>query len=68
MLIVRDDDTYAATNHLPPGESATLEVTLEPGVTLLIHLEAISEADERGYRTVLATLNGQLRTVTVRDT
>ncbi len=42
-------------------------VTLEPGVTLLIELEAISEADERGYRTVLATLNGQLRPVSVRD-
>ena len=42
-------------------------MTLEPGVTLLIHLEAISEADARGYRTVLATLNGQIRTVTVRD-
>ncbi|WP_128376289.1 pyruvate carboxylase [Streptomyces cavernae] len=43
-------------------------VTLEQGVTLLIELEAISEADERGYRTVLATLNGQLRPVSVRDT
>ncbi|MEW2082774.1 pyruvate carboxylase [Streptomyces sp. NPDC005283] len=42
-------------------------VTLEPGVTLLIELEAISEADERGFRTVLATLNGQLRPVPVRD-
>ncbi|MEN3302471.1 pyruvate carboxylase [Pseudonocardia sp.] len=42
-------------------------VTLEQGVTLLIELEAISEADERGYRTVLATLNGQLRPVSVRD-
>jgi pyruvate carboxylase len=42
-------------------------VTLEPGVTLLIELEAISEADERGYRNVLATLNGQLRPVSVRD-
>ena len=40
---------------------------LEPGVTLLIELEAISEADERGYRNVLATLNGQLRPVSVRD-
>ena len=27
-------------------------VDLEPGVTLLIELEAISEADERGYRNV----------------
>ncbi|MDI3404183.1 pyruvate carboxylase [Streptomyces cavernicola] len=43
-------------------------VTLGQGVTLLIELEAISEADERGYRTVLATLNGQLRPVPVRDT
>ncbi|MCX4821208.1 pyruvate carboxylase [Streptomyces sp. NBC_01142] len=42
-------------------------VTLEPGVTLLIELEAISEPDERGYRTVLATLNGQMRPVSVRD-
>ncbi|MFE7776291.1 pyruvate carboxylase [Streptomyces sp. NPDC057445] len=42
-------------------------VTLEPGVTLLIELEAISEADERGIRTVMATLNGQLRPVSVRD-
>jgi pyruvate carboxylase len=43
------------------------EVTLEHGVSLLIELEAISEADERGYRTVLTTLNGQLRPVRVRD-
>jgi len=42
-------------------------VTLEQGVTLLIELEAISEPDERGYRTVLASLNGQLRPITVRD-
>ncbi|MFF3291062.1 pyruvate carboxylase [Streptomyces sp. NPDC003023] len=42
-------------------------VTLEPGVTLLIELEAISEADERGYRTVLTRLNGQMRPVSVRD-
>ncbi|MFI1395805.1 pyruvate carboxylase [Streptomyces sp. NPDC020681] len=42
-------------------------VTLGAGVTLLIELEAISEADERGFRTVMATLNGQLRPVPVRD-
>ncbi|MEJ3658983.1 pyruvate carboxylase [Actinomycetes bacterium KLBMP 9759] len=42
-------------------------VRLEQGVTLLIELEAISEADERGYRNVLASLNGQLRPVSVRD-
>jgi len=43
------------------------EVELEPGVTLLIGLEAISEPDERGFRTVMARLNGQLRPVQVRD-
>jgi pyruvate carboxylase len=42
-------------------------VDLEPGVRLLIGLEAISDADERGLRTVMFTLNGQLRPVSVRD-
>ncbi|WP_227980362.1 pyruvate carboxylase [Nocardia spumae] len=42
-------------------------VQLEPGVVLLIRLEAISEPDERGIRTVLCLLNGQLRRVAVRD-
>jgi pyruvate carboxylase len=42
-------------------------VQLEKGVTLLIGLEAISEPDERGMRTVMCILNGQLRPVTVRD-
>ena len=30
-------------------------------------MEAISEADERGMRTVMCILNGQLRPVMVRD-
>jgi pyruvate carboxylase len=42
-------------------------VTLEQGVTLLIGLEAISEPDERGYRNVVTTLNGQMRPVSIRD-
>ncbi|WP_028476472.1 pyruvate carboxylase [Nocardia sp. CNY236] len=42
-------------------------VQLERGVTLLIGLEAISEPDERGMRTVMCILNGQLRPVAVRD-
>ncbi|MGA4792554.1 pyruvate carboxylase, partial [Nocardia sp. AB354] len=42
-------------------------VELEKGVTLLIGLEAISEPDERGMRTVMCILNGQLRPVQVRD-
>jgi pyruvate carboxylase len=43
-------------------------VDLEPGVRLLIELQAVGEADERGMRTVMSTLNGQLRPIQVRDT
>lgn len=42
-------------------------VDLEPGVRLLIGLQAVSEADERGMRTVMTTLNDQLRPLHVRD-
>lgn len=42
-------------------------VKLERGVELLIGLEAISEPDERGMRTVMCIINGQLRPVLVRD-
>ena len=42
-------------------------VDLEPGVRLLIELQAVGEADERGMRTVMAMLNGQLRPIQVRD-
>jgi pyruvate carboxylase len=42
-------------------------VKLERGVELLIGLEAVSEPDERGMRTVMCILNGQLRPVVVRD-
>jgi len=50
---------------LLPGEEAAVD--LEPGVRLLIELEAIGEADDRGMRAVMATLNGQLRPISVRD-
>ena len=42
-------------------------VRLEKGVELLIGLEAISEPDDRGMRTVMCIINGQLRPVLVRD-
>ncbi|WP_099025923.1 pyruvate carboxylase, partial [Mycolicibacterium palauense] len=42
-------------------------VTLEKGVQLLIGLEAVSDPDEAGMRTVMCILNGQLRPVLVRD-
>jgi pyruvate carboxylase len=42
-------------------------IQIDRGVQLIIGLEAISEADERGLRTVMCILNGQLRPVVVRD-
>ncbi|MCM2577124.1 pyruvate carboxylase [Streptomyces meridianus] len=50
---------------LNPGKE--YPVDLEPGVRLLFELEAVGEADERGMRTVMAKLNGQLRPIQVRD-
>ncbi|MDN4163680.1 hypothetical protein, partial [Nocardioides abyssi] len=44
------------------------EVELDEGKTLLLGVQSISEPDERGYRTVMALLNGQMRPVSVRDT
>ena len=42
-------------------------VEIEEGKRLILGLQAISEADERGYRSVMCTINGQLRPVNVRD-
>jgi pyruvate carboxylase len=65
---------YGDTSHLSAnqffyglrqGEEHSVE--LERGVDLLIGLEAISEPDERGMRTVMCIINGQLRPVLVRD-
>ncbi|KUG60964.1 pyruvate carboxylase [Kocuria rosea subsp. polaris] len=43
-------------------------ISLGKGVRLLVTLQAISEADEKGMRTVMLTLNGQPRMIEVRDT
>ncbi|GGU81484.1 pyruvate carboxylase [Streptomyces litmocidini] len=50
---------------LRPGKEYAVD--FGPGVRLLIALEAVGEADERGMRTVMSTLNGQLRPIQVRD-
>ncbi|WP_345711841.1 pyruvate carboxylase [Kineococcus glutinatus] len=50
---------------LRPGVEHVID--LEPGVSLITTLEAVSAADEHGVRTVLTTLNGQMRPVQVRD-
>ena len=46
---------------------AETEVEIEEGKTLILGVEAVSEADARGQRSVLCTINGQLRPVQVRD-
>lgn len=43
-------------------------VELDEGKTLIMGLQSISEPDERGFRTVMARLNGQMRPISVRDT
>ncbi len=43
------------------------QVDLEEGVTIFLGLQAISDPDERGFRTVMAQINGQLRPVSIRD-
>jgi pyruvate carboxylase len=58
-------DTVDYLYGLNPGTEHVIEI--EKGVRLYIGLEAIGEADEKGMRTVMTTLNGQLRPVFVRD-
>ena len=50
---------------LEQGKEHVIE--LAKGLTLFIGLEAIGTPDAKGFRTVMATLNGQLRPINVRD-
>ncbi|GAA4134614.1 pyruvate carboxylase [Actinomadura keratinilytica] len=50
---------------LQPGREVAID--LEPGVRVLAGLEAVGELDEAGFRQVICTVNGQLRTLSVRD-
>ncbi|MDD9153201.1 pyruvate carboxylase [Plantibacter flavus] len=58
-------DTADYLYGLEPGMEHVVEI--DKGVRLFVGLEAIGAADEKGMRTVMATLNGQLRPVFVRD-
>jgi pyruvate carboxylase len=59
-------DTLDYLYGLRPGDEHM--VRIGKGVSLILGLEAIGSADERGMRTVMCTINGQLRPVRVRDT
>jgi pyruvate carboxylase len=59
-------DTLDYLYGLRPGDEHT--VPLGRGVSLILGLEAIGSPDERGMRTVMCTINGQLRPIRVRDT
>ncbi|MGH3506847.1 MAG: pyruvate carboxylase, partial [Nocardioidaceae bacterium] len=43
------------------------DVYLGEGVRLILGVESVSQPDERGFRTVMCTINGQLRPISVRD-
>jgi pyruvate carboxylase len=58
-------DTIDYLYGLDPENEHVIE--LRKGLQLLVGLEAISEPDSKGFRTVMTKLNGQLRPVTVRD-
>jgi pyruvate carboxylase len=50
---------------LQPGQEHVAKIGR--GVSLILGLSAIGNADERGMRTVMCTINGQLRPMRVRD-
>ena len=58
-------DTTGYLYGLAAGEEHAVDI--DRGVKLFVGLEAIGEADDKGMRTVMTTLNGQLRPVFVRD-
>lgn len=49
------------------GEGEEHAITIDKGKALLVGVQAIGAADDRGMRTVMCTLNGQLRPLSVRD-
>ena len=58
-------DTLDYLYGLHPGDEHVAKIGR--GVSLILGLEAIGGPDERGMRTVMCTMNGQLRPIRVRD-
>lgn len=58
-------DTVDYLYGLESGREHIVEISR--GVQLFVGLEAIGSPDAKGFRTVMATLNGQLRPINIRD-
>jgi pyruvate carboxylase len=58
-------DTVDYLYGLQQGAEHVVEIS--KGVQLYVGLEAIGSPDAKGYRTVMTTLNGQLRPINIRD-
>ena len=58
-------DTIGYLYGLQAGVEHAVEIS--KGVDLLLTLEAIGQPDDKGMRTVMTTINGQLRPIAVRD-
>jgi len=50
---------------MKPGEETTIQIA--PGKTLLVKLQSIGPADDKGMRTAFFKLNGQVRNIEVQD-
>ena len=60
-------DTYHYLYGMTPGSGEEVTIHIDKGVTMLLTLEAIAEADEHGIRWVMFNYNGQIRPVQVFD-
>lgn len=67
-------DAYSELTAMPTREflhgvkqGEEVEVQIERGKSLLLGISAIGDADDRGMRQVMCTVNGQMRVVVVRD-
>jgi pyruvate carboxylase len=58
-------DTLDYLYGLEQGNEHVVEIAR--GVRIFVGLEAIGSPDTKGFRTVMATLNGQLRPLNIRD-
>ncbi|MGB0166203.1 MAG: biotin/lipoyl-containing protein, partial [Luteibaculum sp.] len=50
---------------LKEGEECILDIA--PGKTIIVELQSVSAADEKGYRNVFFKLNGQTRSLSIAD-